>query len=111
MKYKWLEMKAHLGLIFKYRSVRLYVAGAGWTLNRKDRKEEYLERENMETPLGKTEADFGSGLWTGGILGVELRISGNYTIGVESLLFNRNDYQIMIGISQTGSPRSKPMGD
>jgi hypothetical protein len=107
MEYDWREIKAFAGVILDFKAVRIYAAGAGWILDRVDLKNEYWETHNSSTHIGKAEGEFNTGLWYGAIAGLEFPLSGNYAITMEGLAFNQQNFQIMIGISQTGSPKMR----
>ena len=102
MKYDWREIGGNLGIILPYRSFRFYIAGVGWFLQRFDTKREYLENGSSISFLGKEKGEYRSGLWTGGVVGLEINLPQQYSISVEALFFNENNYQIMVGICQTG---------
>ena len=102
MAYDWREFHVYAGIICPIQSVQFYIAGVGWALQRLDTKNEYAEFEDTRTYLGEEEGEYRSGLWTGAIIGVEFFLPRQYTIGVECILFNEENYQVMIGISQTG---------
>jgi hypothetical protein len=106
-EYKWKhdcrEMTAHAGIIVPYKSLKLYWGVVGWAIQRLDTKNEYLLGITAE-PIhkGTAKATFQSGLWTGGLAGIQVGLPQNYSLTVEAIAFNKKYYQIMIGISQTG---------
>ncbi len=102
MKYDWREVGGNLGIALPYRCFRFYTAGVGWFLQRLDTKRQYLENGNSVSFLGKQKGEYRSGLWTGGVVGLEINLPQQYSISVEALFFNESNYQIMIGICQTG---------
>ena len=102
MKYDWREIGGNLGIVLPYHSFRFYAAGVGWFLQRFDTKREYLENGNSVSFLGKQKGEYRSGLWTGGVVGLEINLPQRYSFSVEALFFNESNYQIMIGICQTG---------
>lgn len=105
MTYDWQEVKGNIGLIFPMRSFRLYLAATGWLLQRYDTKTEYLDDGNHKTFVGEEKGEYCTGLWTGGIIGLEILLPQRYSLSVEALFFNEYDYQVMIGICQTGGFR------
>ena len=109
-EYDWREIKAFAGVILDFNTVSVYFAGAGWILDREDAMSGYRER-NASTiiPIPSQTGGMNTGLWTGGIAGIEFRFAGNYAITIEGLAFNRQNFQIMIGVSQTGSPKWQPL--
>ena len=102
MTYDWQEVKGNIGLIFPMRSFRLYLAVAGWLLQRYDTKTEYSRDDGQKTWIGEAEGEYCTGLWTGGIIGLEILLPQRYSLSVEALFFNEYDYQLMVGICQTG---------
>ena len=105
MTYDWQEVKGNIGLIFPMRSFRLYLAAAGWLLQRNDTKTEYLDDGNHKTYIGEEKGEYCTGLWTGGIIGLEILLPHRYSLSVEALFFNEYDYQLMVGICQTGGSK------
>ena len=91
MTYDWREARFNVGLIIPTRSVRFYLAGAGWLVQRYDTKREFL-----------TNGELRSGLWTGGIAGIEFLLPNRFSITIEGLVFNDRNYQVTIGLCQTG---------
>ena len=105
VRYDWGEMLASGGIEFPVRSVRLYFGGAAWAIRRLDTKKEYLvDGTHDKQYLGKAKGEYRSGFWSGGVVGVEITFPQNYSISIEALGFNEENYQIMVGICQTGSP-------
>ncbi len=105
MKYDWGEMMMCAGFVVPIRILRLYGGGAGWASLRHDSKKEYLtDSSNSRQLMGEAKGDYQSGVWSGGILGIEFILPNRYSFSVEGLVFNKQNYQIMVGISQTGSP-------
>jgi len=102
MKYDCREFQGCIGVTVPFRSVRFYAAGVGWAIQRLEKKKEYLEYGDSRTFVGDSEGEYRSGLWTGATLGMEILLPHRYSIGVECLLFNQRNYQIMVGICQTG---------
>ena len=105
MKYDWREVKMHAGLVFPHRMFRFYAAGAVWLVQRIEYKNEYWDTGDSRSFIGKEDGEFNSGFWTGGIVGVDILLPQNFAISVEGLFFNMYDFQIMIGVSQTGGSR------
>ncbi len=102
MTYDWREFQGHLGLVFPYRSLRFYVAGVLWAIQRLETKQEYLQFGDFRYFLGEVQGEYRSGAWTGGVFGVEFLLPQRYSICIESLVFNEENYQVMVGICQTG---------
>lgn len=103
MKYDVLEATGYAGISIPYRVFRLYFGGVGWGIDRKERKAEYwvgVSEEPIE--LGKEKGRFKSGLWTGALMGIQWNLPQQYMITIEAIGFNSQNYQIMIGISQSG---------
>ncbi len=98
-EYDWREVQCYLGLSYPVRqNIKLYLAASVWALQRLDTQKE-LWNENWTEPQKST---FQSGLWTGGQFGIELLLPKKYSICCEVLAFNRQNFQIMFGICQTG---------
>jgi hypothetical protein len=105
MKYDCGELMFCAGWIIPIKTVRLYGGGAGWATRRMDTKKEYvIDNDNVKQYIGEKKAEYQSGVWTGGIAGIEFILPQRYAISIEGLVFNRKNYQIMVGICQTGSP-------
>jgi len=102
MKYDWRELKGNLGITLPYRSFRVYIAGTGWLLQRLDNKEEYISYGSSESFVGKDNGKYQTGLLKGVTIGVELFLPDQHALSVEALFFSSKDYQIMVGICQTG---------
>ncbi|HDQ44075.1 MAG TPA: hypothetical protein ENN17_01080 [bacterium] len=97
--YDWREGQAVLGMSYPvHHNIRLYLGGVAWVLQRIDTQRE-LWSDSWSKPHQST---FQSGMWTGGIFGVELLLPKQYSIGCEVLVFNEKNFQIMAGICQTG---------
>ena len=102
MEYDSREFQGQVGVIYPYRFMRFYIAGVGWAIQRLDTKREYVEYEGSRGYLGEEEGEYRSGLWTGGLVGIEFMLPHRYSISIEFLGFNTSNYQIMVGISQSG---------
>ncbi len=102
MDYDSREFLGYVGIIIPLTSFRLYCAGVGWVTQRLESKTEYLEYGGITSTVGQIDGELRSGLWTGGVVGIEFILPQQYVIGLEGLFFNEENYQIMIGISQTG---------
>ncbi len=103
MNYDWRELRGHFGLAIPVKSLRLYLAGVVWTVQRLETKTEYLTQDGQKSFIAKEEGEYRSGLWTGAVAGLEIRLPYHYAIGVEAIVFNANNYFIVIGIHQTGT--------
>jgi hypothetical protein len=102
MTYDWREYKGYGGLSMRIQQIRIYAAGIGWTMNRLESKKEYWSSAGQWEYKGKEKGEYGSDLWTGGALGVTFLLPKRYSIGLELLYFNEYNYQVMIGIYQSG---------
>ena len=109
MAYDWRELKVFAGIAIPVGSVKFYAGGAGWWLQRKDSMTEYLEQGEARSVIQVVENDTQSGLWTGGIAGVELRLPENFALSLEVLAFNTSNVQVFISLLQTGSTAWKPL--
>jgi hypothetical protein len=102
MQYAWNEVHACLGIIYPYQHFRFYLSGAGYLVQRDDKKTEYILYGADRTYWGEEQDEYRSGLWTGVLVGFDINLSNNYVFSVEGLIFNSSNYQIKIGICQTG---------
>ena len=102
MEYDWREFQGQAGLIIPYRFIRLYAAGVIWAVQRLETKKEYVVYEDSQLYIGEVESEYRSGIWTGGIIGLELLFQRGHSVSIELLAFNEGNYQIMAAISQTG---------
>jgi hypothetical protein len=103
MKYDCREITGHAGIVIPYRTLKIYAGGVGWAVQRLETKKEYLLGISTEPVFkGGAKATYQSGLWTGGLFGIQVDLPQNYSLTVEAIGFNKADYQIMVGISQTG---------
>jgi hypothetical protein len=105
LKYDCREWTGHAGFIVPlYPWLKAYAGGVGWGIQRLDTKREYLinEAEGVSQSLGRKKGRYQSGIWTGGLAGVEFDLPQNYSISAEVIAFNRDYYQVMVGISQSG---------
>ena len=105
LMYDWQEARGNIGVIIPFRSFRLYLAAAGWLLQRYDTKTEYIDDGAHKIFVGEEEGEYCTGLWTGGILGLEILLPQRYSLSIEALFFNEYDYQLMVGICQTGGSK------
>ncbi len=102
MRYDWREFRAHLGVVIPVESIRFYLAGIGWAVQRMDVKNEYWGYGDASSYLGETRDEFRSGIWTGGLVGIELLFPKHYAISLEALFFNEKNFHLTLGVSQTG---------
>ena len=100
--YDWRELQVNFGFTIPYQSFRLYVAGTGWLLSRIDTKREYLYYDEEKSFSGQAKDKYQTGLKKGVTLGGELQLAQQYNISLEFLLFDSKNYQVMVGICQTG---------
>lgn len=103
MKHDFREITGHAGILIPFGKLKLYVGGIGWAVQRLDKKSEYLLGISDE-PIhkGDAKATYQSGLWTGGMSGLQVDLPRNYALTLEVIAFNKDYYQITAGISQTG---------
>lgn len=104
LKYNWMESKGFLGLIYCGKLFKLYMAVAGWALQNTSTIDIYNQSGTSWNLEERKEGDDSSGMWTGGMIGLELDLPGNYALTFECLVFNEQDFQLMVGFSQTGTP-------
>ncbi len=102
MNYDSREFMGSVGIVIPFRSFRIYGAGVGWATQRLESKNEYLEYAGIVRHVGQIDGELRSGLWSGGMVGIEFILPQQYTISLEGLFFNEENYHIMIGVSQTG---------
>ena len=100
--YDWREFRCDVGLTIPVKRVKFYAAGSLLNIWRKDTKNEYLNDGENKTYLGKVKDEYKSGNWIGGLAGIEVQLPERYHLSVEFLGLNKKNYQIMVGISQTG---------
>jgi len=103
-EYNWTETKGFLGLIYYGKHFKLYLAKAGWLLQNTTTLRQYSQSGTSWSLETRKEGEDRSTIWSGGVFGLEFDFPGNYTLTFEGLLFNEEDYQLMVGISQTGNP-------
>ena len=103
LRYDTREFAAFAGIYVPYRFLRVYAGGVGWLQQRVDKKQQYIQNLS-EQPLkiGEKTQTYQSGLWTGGVLGVQVNLPQNVSITLETVAFNRQNYQISVGVCQTG---------
>lgn len=102
MKYDWREVRANIGIVIPSKKFNLYLGGTGWWLQRMETKREYLDSGSYNSFIGEESGEFRTGLWTGGMVGIEILLPHRYSISIEALFFNESDYHLMVGICQTG---------
>jgi hypothetical protein len=102
-KYDCREITGYAGIVIPHRMLKFYAGGVGWAIQRLDTKNETV-LSDFSDPIdkGTAKSTFQNGLWTGGMAGIQLDLPQNYSITLEAIAFNKNYYQVMIGISQTG---------
>jgi len=101
-KYDCREITGHAGVVIPYRALKFYAGGIGWAIQRLDTKREIALSGTSSSSDITVKGRYQSGLWTGGMAGIQVDLPQNYSLTVEAIGFNKSDYQIMIGISQTG---------
>ncbi len=104
LEYSWSESKGFLGLIYYGKFFKIYVAGAGWLLQKTSTRKEYSKSGTTWSFEERIEGEDRSDILTGGILGLELDFPGNYALTFECMVFNQEDFHLMVGFSQTGTP-------
>jgi hypothetical protein len=107
MEYDWREVQGYGGIAYRVGPMRLYAGGALWSLQRiEERPAVYvIDRDGerlFRTSDPHVESTYQSGVWTGGILGLEFILPQRYAVVLECLAFNENNYQIRLGVCQTG---------
>lgn len=107
MNYDWRELHGHFGIIYQVKNIRLYAAGVGWALQRIDRRDRVYALDASDERIYETsdpvkQDTYQTGFWSGGMFGVEFLFPMRYSINLECLVFNENNYQIRIGVCQTG---------
>lgn len=103
LKYDSREATGHAGILIPGRTLKFYIGGAVWAVQRLDTKKQTLiASDGVETVVGTKKGKYQSGVWTGGMVGVQYDLPENYSLSVEGVAFNQEYYRIMIGISQTG---------
>ncbi len=105
IEYDTREYQVQLALVFPIRQVNFYMGAVGWGLQRIEDQALYLMDDNnmtADTPYSTSDGTYQTGLWTGGLLGLEVNLPQQFSIGVEFVGFNEKNYHILIGISQTG---------
>lgn len=103
LKYDSREATGHAGILLPGKTLKFYIGGAVWAVQRLDTKKQTLiASDGVETIVGTKKGKYQSGVWTGGMVGVQYDLPENYSLSVEGIAFNQEYYRIMIGISQTG---------
>jgi len=103
MRYDWREFKAQLGLAFSVMMFRFYGAYTQWGVQRLDRKKEYLIYQGSSTYVGMEEGEYRSGMHSGILAGMQINFPGQFALTLETLIFDKDSYHILAGISQTGN--------
>jgi hypothetical protein len=101
-KYDSREITGHAGIVIPYGNLKFYAGGIGWALQRLDTKREVATDGSSSLRDVTLKGRYQSGLWTGGMGGIQLDLPQNYSLTLEAIAFNKSYYQIMIGVSQTG---------
>ncbi|MDM7925010.1 MAG: hypothetical protein QUS35_03235 [bacterium] len=103
LKYDSREATGHAGILLPGKTLKFYIGGAVWAVQRLDsKKQTLLASDGSETVVGTKKGKYQSGVWTGGMVGVQYDLPQNVSLSVEGVAFNQEYYRIMIGISQTG---------
>ena len=105
MRYDWREVKAYAAWVLPIRNFRFYAGGTVWLLQRIEDKQEFWDTGDSKILLGEENGEYNSGIWTGALAGIDLLLPQNFAISIEFLAFNMSNYQIMVGVSQTGGSR------
>jgi len=104
LTYNWKEFEGYAaggvsaGMFTFYAGVNL------WALDRSDIKKQYLTSANSSTFIGEEKGEYKSGMLAGGTLGVEFPLPGRFVMNIEGRYFKNDNFQIMVGIGQTGTP-------
>jgi hypothetical protein len=104
MEHDFREVTGHAGILIPLGKIKWYGGVVGWGVQRLDKKKEYLLGISAD-PIhkGDAKATYQSGLWTGGLSGLQLDLPRNYALTLEVIAFNKEYYQVTVGISQTGT--------
>lgn len=92
------------GIKFPVQNWRIYVGGGIWGIQRLEEQKIYLVNSDgtqSNIPYQVNDGTYQSSAWTGGLLGFEVNLPQQFTLGVEGMYFNNKNFQIMFGISQT----------
>jgi hypothetical protein len=104
LDYDCREATGYAGLLLPMKTLKCYLGGVAWGIQRLDEKKQtWLGSDG--TPIWSSPSKKGkyqSGIWTGGMVGIQYDLPENYSLSVEGIAFNEQYYQVMIGISQTG---------
>lgn len=82
----------------------IYIGAVVWGIQRLEEQSIYQVSQDgakASVPYQVNEGTYQSSAWTGGLLGVEVKLPNKFTAGIEFTAFNEKNYQIMFGISQT----------
>ncbi|NQT26739.1 hypothetical protein HQ585_15390 [candidate division KSB1 bacterium] len=96
--YDWREAQVTLCAKYYFPTFNIYGGVLGWMLQRHDEKME-LSGGQLWGPERQT---YQSGMWTGALVGMEFPLPYEYSFSVEAVFFNAENYQIMVGFTQTG---------
>lgn len=96
--YDWREVQVSLCFKYNLSAFSVYGGALGWVLQRHDERIEVWHGEYW----GPERQVYQTGMWTGALVGIEVPLPYAYAISIESTLFNEDNYQIMLGITQTG---------
>jgi hypothetical protein len=104
LKYDCREATGFAGILLPAKTLKFYLGGAVWAIQRLDtKKQKMITSDGSETLFTDTKkGKYQSGVWTGGMVGLQYDLPENYSLSVEGIIFNQDYYQIMVGISQTG---------
>jgi hypothetical protein len=102
LKYDQREFVFYGGIKMPFHRIRFYAAGIGYVLNRDEKMKVYLVQDDDKVLQKKESGGYQSDLQTGGLAGIEFDLPRRYAVTLEGLFFNETNYQIMIGICQTG---------
>lgn len=98
LTYDWREVQVALCVKYYFPAFRVYGGVLGWMLQRQDEKLEYWSDQWW----GPDRQTYQTGMWTGGLAGIEIPLPHEYSLSLEVVAFNENNYQLMLGVSQTG---------
>jgi len=96
--YDWREVQVALCAKYNLSAFSVYGGVLGWVLQREDERIEVWNNQYW----GPERQTYQPGLWTGALAGIEFALPYDYAFSVEAVAFNEMNYQIMVGVTQTG---------
>jgi len=104
LTYDWREFEGYAAGGLSVGMFTFYAGVNVWALDRLDAKKQYLVSTSGSTYIGEEKGEYKSGMFAGGVFGVEFPLPGKFVMNIEGRYFNNDNYQIMVGIGQTGTP-------